>query len=92
MGFADRLKQRAMGLGQKAMERLFADETRAQRVVQAIGKAQQARKRIDSTQRAVMHQLNFATRQDFKDLGRQLSSVKKRLRSIDDKLAASSQR
>ena len=88
MGFADRLKQRAMGLGQKAMERLFADEKRAQRVVEVMGKAQQAKKSLDSTQRVVMHQLNFATRQDFKDLGKQLSGLKKRLRSLDEKLTA----
>ena len=87
MGIASRLKQRALGIGQKAMERLFSDEKRAQRVVEALGKAQQAKKTIDSTQRVVMHQLNFATRQDFKDLGKQLSGLKKRLRSLDDKLA-----
>ena len=88
MGFASKLKQRALGFGQKAMERLFSDEKRAQRVVEVIGKAQQAKKSLDSTQRVVMHQLNFATKQDFKDLGRQLSSVRKRLRSLDEKLTA----
>ncbi len=88
MGLADKLKQRAMGFGQKAMERLFSDEKRAQRVVEVMGKAQQAKKSLDSTQRVVMHQLNFATRQDFKDLGKQLSGLKKRLRSLDEKLTA----
>ena len=88
MGIANKLKQRALGFGQKAMERLFADEKRAQKVVEALGKAQQAKKSLDSTQRVVMHQLNFATKQDFKDLGRQLSGLKKRLRSLDDKLQA----
>lgn len=86
MGITGKLKQQAMGLSQKAMERLFADEQRAQKVVEVLGKAQQAKKSIDSTQRVVMHQLNFATRQDFKDLGRQLSSLKKRLKSLDEKL------
>ena len=88
MGIASRLKARALGFGQKAMERLFADEKRAQQVVQVLGRAQQAKKTIDATQRLVMHQLNFATRQDFKDLGRQLSGLKKRLRSLDDKLTS----
>lgn len=88
MGFASKLKQRVLGFGQKAVERLFSNQKRAQRVVEALGKAQQAKKSIDSTQRVVMHQLNFATRQDFKDLGRQLSGLKKRLRSLDAKLAA----
>ena len=88
MGIAKNLKKQALGLSQKAMERIFADEKRAQRVVEVIGKAQQAKKSLDSTQRLVMHQFSFATKQDFKDLGRQLSSLKKRLRALDEKLAA----
>lgn len=87
MSITSKLKQRAMGMGQKAMEKIFADEKRAQRVVEVMGKAQQAKKSLDSTQRVVMHQLNFATKQDFKDLGKQLSGLKKRLRSLDEKLA-----
>lgn len=87
MSITGKLKQRALGLSQKAMERLFADEQRAQKVVEVLGKAQQAKKSIDSTQRVVMHQLNFATKQDFKDLGKQLGALKKRLKSLDDKLA-----
>ncbi|MFT3708072.1 MAG: hypothetical protein QM817_10495 [Archangium sp.] len=88
MSIASRLKERAMGLSQKAMERLFADEKRAQKVVEVIGKAQQAKKSVDSAQRAVMNQLNFATKQDFKELGKQLSGLKKRLRSLDEKIAS----
>jgi protein subunit release factor A len=88
MGLASKLKQRALGIGQKAMERLFADEKRAQKVVEVIGKAQQAKKSLDSTQRVVMNQLNFATKQDFKDLGKQLSTLKKRIRSLDEKIAS----
>lgn len=88
MSITSKLKQRALGFSQKAMERLFADEKRAQKVVEVMGKAQQAKKSLDSTQRVVMNQLNFATRQDFKDLGKQLSGLKKRLRSLDEKLTA----
>ncbi|MFO0599442.1 MAG: hypothetical protein U0228_29320 [Myxococcaceae bacterium] len=87
MSLASKLKQQALGLSQKAMERLFADEKRAQKVVEVIGKAQQAKKQVDSAQRVVLHQLNFATKQDFKDLGKQLSSLKKRLRALDEKIA-----
>lgn len=87
MGIANRLKQRALKFSQKTMERLFADEKRAQRVVGVLGKAQQTKKAIDSTQRALMHQFNFATRQDYKDLGRQLSKLKKRLVSLGTKVA-----
>lgn len=88
MGFASRLKQQALGFSAKAMERLFADEKRAAKVVEVLGKAQQAKKSMDQTQRVVLHQLNFATKQDFKDLGKQLSGLKKRLRSLDEKIAS----
>jgi hypothetical protein len=88
MGFASRLKQHALGFSAKAMERLFADEKRAAKVVEVLGKAQQAKKSMDQTQRVVLHQLNFATKQDFKDLGKQLSGLKKRLRSLDEKIAS----
>ncbi len=88
MGIGKKLKDQAVGVGQKALEKLFADEKRAQKVVEVMGKATQAKKTLDSTQRVVMHQLNFATKQDFKDLGKQLSGLKKRLRALDEKLSA----
>lgn len=88
MGITGKLKKKAMGLSQKAMEQLFADEQRAQKIVEVIGKAQQAKQSLDSTQRVVMHQLNFATRADFKDLGKQLSGLKKRLKRLEEKLSA----
>lgn len=86
MGITSNLKKQAAGLSQKALEKLFADEKRAEKVVAMMGKAQQAKKNVDSAQRAVMHQFNFATKQDFKELGKQLSSLKKRLRALDEKL------
>jgi hypothetical protein len=88
MSIGSRLKQQAMGFSARAMERLFANEKRAEKVVAVLGKAQQAKKSIDQTQRVVLHQLNFATRQDFKDLGKQLSGLKKRLRSLDEKISS----
>lgn len=87
MGIRTSLKKRAMGLSSKAMEALFADEKRAAQVAQAIGTVQRGKKALDSTQRAVMHQFNFATKSDFKDLGRQLSGLKKRIKSLDEKLS-----
>ncbi len=86
MGIATALKQYTTQLSQKAMEKLFADEQRAQKVAEVIGRAQQAKKSFDKTQRTVLHQLNFATRADFKDLGKQLSALKKRVQALDAKL------
>jgi hypothetical protein len=76
-----------MGAGQRALERLLSDEGRAQRVAEAVGAAQGAKARFDATQRTVMHQLNLATRADFKALGRSLGALKKRLLRLDQRLA-----
>ncbi|MBE2249759.1 MAG: hypothetical protein IAE78_09425 [Myxococcus sp.] len=86
MGLRKQLTEKAMGLSAKAMERLFADEKRAQRIAEAIGTVQRGKAAVDKTQTVVMHQLNFATRADFKELGRSLSSLKKRVKALDEKL------
>lgn len=86
MGLTDRIKKEALGLSQKAMERLFADEKRAAQVANVIGKVQQGKAAIDKGQVAVMHQLNFASKSDFKELGKQLSALRRRVRDLDEKL------
>ena len=86
MGLADKLKKEALGLSQKAMERLFADEKRASQVASAIGAVQRGKAAFDKTQREVMSQLNFASRADFKDLGKSLSALKRRVKELDEKL------
>lgn len=87
MAIGDRLKKQAVGLSQKAMEKLFADEKRATQIASALGAVQRGREAIDRTQIEVLHQLNFATRGDFKDLGRQLSGLKRRARDLEEKLS-----
>jgi hypothetical protein len=73
-------------MSQRALERLLADEARAQKVVEAVGAVQGAKARVDATQRAVLHQLSLATRADLKELGRQLSGLKKRLARLGQRL------
>jgi hypothetical protein len=86
MGLRSSLKKHAVSLSTQAVERLFADEKRAARISSALGSVQRGKQAVDSTQRAVMHQLSFATKADFKDLGKQLSALKKRLKALDEKL------
>ncbi len=86
MGFREDLKNRAMGLSQKAMERLFADEKRATQIAQMIGTVQKGKAAIDRGQVAVMHQLNFASRADFKEIGKQVSALRRRVRDLEEKL------
>ena len=88
MGIKDRLKKEAMSLSQKAMERLFADEQRAMKIAAAIGKVQRGKQALERSQDELLRQLNFAPRGELKALGRQLSSLKRRVRDLDQKLAA----
>lgn len=86
MGLGNKLKQEVMGLSQKALERLFADEQRAGQIAAAIGAVQRGKQTLDATQRAVMNQLNFATRADFKNLGKQVSGLRRRVKDLLTKL------
>ncbi len=86
MGLRRDLKKRALELSQKAMERLMADEKRAMRVAEAIGTVQRGKQAFDRTQEQVMHALNVASQSDFKAIGKQLSSLKRRLRDLEEKL------
>ena len=82
----DRLKKRASGLSQKALAALFADERRANRIANVLGRVQQGRQALDEGQAKVLAQLSFASRTDFKDLGKQLSALRRRVRELDEKL------
>lgn len=86
MGLTSDLKKQALNLSQKAMDRLFADEKRAMRIAAAVGKVQKGKQALDKGQEDLMRALNLATRSDFKALGKQLASMKRRLRELDEKL------
>jgi hypothetical protein len=86
MGISDQLKKQAMSLSQKAMEKLLADEKRAMKIASAVGKVQKGKQALNKSQDDVMRALNFAPKGDFKQLGKQLSSLKRRLRELDEKV------
>jgi hypothetical protein len=86
MGFTKELKKQALALSQKAMEKLFADEQRAQKIASAIGTVQKGKQELDRRQDQLMHALSFATRSDYKAVGKQLSALKRRVRELDEKL------
>jgi hypothetical protein len=87
MSIAGRIKKEAMGLSQRAMERLFSDEKRAMKIAEAIGTVQRGKAALDKGQDELMRQLNFAPKSDFKAIGKQLSALKRRIRELDEKLA-----
>lgn len=86
MGLGSRLKKRALGLSSKAVERFMSDDRRAQRLVEALGAVQRGKKLVDQGQAVLLHQLSFATRSDFKSLGKQLGSLRRRVQALETKL------
>jgi hypothetical protein len=86
MGIGKELKKRAMDVTSKAMEKLMADEKRAMQVATAIGKVQRGKQALDKGQEDLMRAFSFAPKGDFKAVGKKLSSLKRRLRELDEKL------
>ncbi len=86
MGIREDLKKQALGVSQKAVEKLMADEKRAMTVAQALGSVQRGKQALDKGQEELMRVLNFAPKSDFKAVGKKLSALKRRLRELDEKL------
>ncbi|QRK05970.1 hypothetical protein JQX13_38445 [Archangium violaceum] len=86
MSIRRNLKKQALGVSQKAMEKLMADEKRAMVVAQALGSMQRGKQALDRSQEELMRVLSFAPRSDFKAVGKKLSGLKRRLRELDEKL------
>ncbi|HYO58357.1 hypothetical protein [Archangium sp.] len=86
MGIRQSLKKQALGVSQKAVEKLLADEKRAMALAQALGSVQRGKQALDRSQEELMRVLNFAPRSDFKAVGKKLSGLKRRLRELDEKL------
>ncbi len=80
------LRAQALGLSQKAFERLMADEQRAQWVAQAIGSVQRGKRALDRGQEELMHAFQLAAKSDFGKMGKQLSSLKRRTRELEDRV------
>lgn len=80
------LRAQALGASQKAFERLMADEQRAQWVAQAMGRVQRGKRALDRGQEELMHAFQLAARSDFGAVGKQLSSLKRRTRELEEKL------
>lgn len=86
MGIRQNLKKQALDVSQKAVEKLLADEKRAMAVAQALGSVQRGKQALDRGQEELMRALSFATRSDFKTVGKKLSGLKRRLRELDERL------
>ncbi len=80
------LRAQALGMSQKAFERLMADEQRAQWVAQALGRVQRGKKALDRGQEELMHVFQLAAKSDFGKMGKQLSALKRRTRELEERV------
>ena len=80
------LRERATGLGMKAMTKLFEDPKRAEAIASAIGGLQKAKTALDEVQEKALRAAGLVTREDFKDAGKRLSALKRRCRELAEEL------
>lgn len=82
----DELKNRTMGMLGKAVERVLSDEKRAAKVAKAVGKVQKSKEAIDRAQEGLLKNLGVATKTDYKDVGKRISALKRRVRHLAEKI------
>ena len=80
------LRERAAEVGMKAMGKLFEDPKRAEAIASAIGGLQRAKQALDEAQEKALRAAGLVTREDFKDAGKRLSALKRRVRELAEEL------
>jgi hypothetical protein len=80
------LRERATELGMKALGKLFEDPRRAGAIDAAIGGLQRAKQALDEVQEKALRSAGLVTREDFKDAGKRLSALKRRVRELSEDL------
>lgn len=86
MAASKTLRERATEVGMKAMGKLFEDPRRAEAIAKAIGALQKAKEALDDAQEKALRAAGLVTREDFKDVGKRLSALKRRVRELADDL------
>ncbi len=80
------LRERAAELGIKAMGKLFEDPKRAEAIAAAIGGLQRAKQALDDAQEKALRAAGLPTREDFKEAGKRISALKRRVRELSEEL------
>ena len=80
------LRERAAELGMKALGKLFEDPKRADAIASAIGGLQRAKQALDEAQEKALRAAGLVTREDFKDAGKRISALKRKVRELADEL------
>jgi hypothetical protein len=83
---AKTLRERAAELGIKAMGKLFEDPKRAEAIAAAIGGLQRAKQALDDAQEKALRAAGLPTRDDFKEAGKRISALKRRVRELSEEL------
>lgn len=82
----DDLKSKTVGMLGKAVERMLADERRAAKVAKAVGAMQKGKEKFDRAQENLLNSLGIASRADYKEVGKRIGAVKRRVRHLAEKL------
>ncbi len=86
-GGSKNLRERLLGIANRGVEKLFADDRRAARVMSALGALQKARAQLEQGQQTALHAGQFATRTDFRKLSKRAAALTQRARSLERRLA-----
>ncbi len=82
----EKMKQRAFQVLGRLAERALADERRAAAFAKAIGHLQRARDEAAKLQEGALRSLGLASKSDYRDLNRELSSLRRRVRRLAESL------
>jgi polyhydroxyalkanoate synthesis regulator phasin len=80
------LKSKTVGMLGKAVERMLSDERRAAKVAKAVGAMQKGKEKLDRAQENLLKNLGVASRADYKDVGKRIGAIKRRVRHLAEKL------
>jgi len=80
------LRSRTLGVLGKTIERLLADDRRAARVARAVGTVQKSKGALDKVQASAMRAMGLASKRDFKEVGKQASALRRRVRHLAEKI------
>ena len=70
----------------EAIGKLFEDPKRAEAIASAIGGLQRAKQALDEAQEKALRAAGLVTREDFKDAGKRISALKRKVRELADEL------
>jgi cell fate (sporulation/competence/biofilm development) regulator YlbF (YheA/YmcA/DUF963 family) len=80
------LRARAFKAIGKTVERVLADEQRAAKVAKAVGAVQKGREAFDKAQEDLMRAMGFASASDYKEVGKRIAALKRRVRHLAEKV------